>query len=179
MQSLLNLSPILTAILMLLTVSCSNSKEDKTTIQEITLQEVVQEEKKIEPPPPPPPQSPMQDNGVQEKCFINEGLKYKTIITLFVGDTSLVFGHVTAIELGTEEKKTSEFTGRLISNKLTVNFKDTPPNIGAASEWTGTPWLIKKTVRKEILQIQFNVKNYQSNKWENMNYEFVMIDCEK
>jgi hypothetical protein len=159
--------------------SCSNSKKDKVKVQEITLQDITHEEKKPEQPPPPPspPKSPMPKIPVKEKCFVNDGLKYKTIISLYVGDTSFVLGHVTSEELGSGEEKTTDFIGTLIDNKLPVNFRKEPPLMGDASEWTNKTWSLKKEGAKETLHIVFNAKNYDTNKWEDTDYRFVSVDC--
>ncbi|HWR33930.1 MAG TPA: hypothetical protein VN451_10400, partial [Chitinophagaceae bacterium] len=129
------------------------------------------------PPPPPPPQKDMTKIPVEKKCFSNDGLKYKTIVTIYLGDTSVVLGNVMAEELESGKKQTTEFTGTISGEGIIVNFKGEPPVIGTASEWTNNIWTIKKTGRKEILYIIFSAKDYDTNKWKDTDYQFELIDC--
>jgi hypothetical protein len=158
---------------MLLIISCSNKPKEKVKVTEVTLQDIKQEEKNVEPPSPPPLLPPKIDSGeTVQKCFKNEGLKYTTTINLFVGDKHII-GQVVAQEIGNNNKPVIEdFDGTINGNTLNIKFKHKPPVIGDASEWTDKPWTIKKTEGKETLLILFNSKNYDTNKWENMTYEF-------
>ncbi len=174
-----NFKSILTSALLMLFISCNSNSKDKVKVQEITLQDIKQEEKNIEPPPPPPPKT--EPPGVEmipsdKKCFANDGLKYKTVITLFYSSNKIA-GNVTSEELESGKKEISKFGGTMNGDKLTIKFEGTPPVIGAASEWTDKPWIIKINGGKETLHIIFNAKNYNTNKWQDTNYQFEVVDC--
>jgi len=92
------------------------------------------------------------------------------------GENTLL-GNVTSEDLGSGKKETAEFTGTKDGDKITVKFKGNPPVVGAASEWTDKPWIMKKEGGKETLKIVFNAKNYESNRWEEINYDFALVSC--
>jgi hypothetical protein len=166
---------ILAANLALLIIACNNDKPKKVKVQEVTLQDIKREDATPEPPPPPPPKVDME--LATKRCFANDGLKYKTVVTLFSGENE-VAGNVTSEDLETGKKEISKFGGIMKADKLTIKFEGTPPVIGDASEWTGKPWTIKKAGGQETLLIVFNAKNYNTNKWEDTNYQFVQVDCQ-
>jgi hypothetical protein len=169
---------IFAAGIAMLIISCSDSKE-KVKVQEITLQDVKQEEKDIEPPPPPPPQVEIPSGA--KKCYANDGLKYKTIITIVFGDKNTVTGNVTSEELESGKKENAAFEGTMEGIKFMVKFKGAPPVMGAASEWTDKPWTIEQLEGKgewmERLHITFNAKNYDTNKWADTDYQFAQVAC--
>lgn len=173
MQTSLTFKTILAAGIALFIISCSNNSKEKVKITEITLQDIKQEEKDVEPPPPPPPKPEPPMINAEKKCFANDGLKYKTVVIFFLGG-NIVMGNVTSEELDSGKKETTEFTGKLEENRITVKFKGNPPVVGVASEWTDKPWRIETKNGKENLHITFNAKNYESNKWEETDYEFVL-----
>lgn len=176
---------ILAAGISLFVLSCHHKDKKKTTVQEITLQDITQEEEKPEPPPPPPPKEPsskvkMQD--VEKQCYANDGLKYATVITIYSAvNGNTVDGNVSSEDLGSGKKETAEFTGTRDGDKITVKFRGNAPVIGDASEWTNKPWIIKKAEGKssttETLHIIFNAKNYDTNKWKDTEYLFPLVDC--
>lgn len=158
-------------------LSCNN---DKVKVQEVTLTDIKQEEKHVEPPPPPPPPPKIPDGA--KKCYASDGLTYKTFITLvFDGLKNEVSGNVTSEELETGKKETTQFEGTSDGVKFTIKFKGNPPVVGAASEWTDKPWTIEQLPAKgeftEKLHIIFNAKNYDTNKWENTDYQFNQVAC--
>lgn len=111
-----------------------------------------------------------------KSCFSNDGLKYNMVITLFIsGDT--VTGNVSSTELDSGKEEKTTFTGTADGNKLTIAFSGKPPVVGAASEWTNKPWMIENTAGVEKLLITFNAKNYETNQWQEMVYEF--LPCSK
>lgn len=170
---------IFAAGIALLFISCSNNSKEKVKVQEITLQDIKQEKKYIEPPPPPPPKTDppgVKITPAEKKCYANDGLKYNSVITLFFGNNE-VAGNVTSEELESGKKEMSKFGGTMNGDKLSIKFEGTPPVIGAASEWTDKPWIINKEGGKATLLIEFNAKNYETNKWEKTNYQFVMVEC--
>lgn len=128
--------------------------------------------------PPPPAENPpgVEMNAATQKCFTNDGLKYKTVVTISFGETDVV-GTVTSEELGSGQKQTTAFEGTLSGDALTVKFKGTAPVVGEASEWTTKPWTIKNKAGKEKLHIVFNTKNYETNKWADADYEFETVTC--
>jgi glucokinase len=89
-----------------------------------------------------------------------------------------VAGIVKSEEYDSGKKRSTAFLGTRNGNELTVSFKKgDPPVIGDASEWTNKPWTLKKDGAKEILHIIFKAKNFDTNKWEETDYQFVMVDC--
>jgi len=163
----------------LLLIACNN-KSKKVTVQEITLQDIKQEERKIEPPPPPPPKTnppKVEISAAPKKCFVNEGLKYRTLITLYYDDNEAM-GIVNSEEPGSGKKRSTGFAGARKGNEYTMEFKQgKPPVIGEGAEWTDKPWHIKRSGGSEILQIIFNAKNIETNKWEEIVFEFKLSDC--
>lgn len=170
---------ILAASLALLIIACNNDKPKRVNVQEVTLQDIKQEESAPEPPPPPPPLLPPKIDSEEtvQKCFKNEGLKYTTTINMFIGDKHIL-GQVVAEEIGGNNTTIIEnFDGTIAGKTLNIKFKHKSPIIGTASEWTDKPWTIKKEGGKETLLIVFNAKNYDTNKWEDTNYQFALVDC--
>jgi hypothetical protein len=169
---------IFAAGIALLIISCGDSKK-KVKVQEVTLQDIKQEEKDVEPPPPPPPKEDppkVEVKNAMNKCFANDGLKYKTVINLSIGETDCI-GIVTSEDLESGKKESTGFTGTISGDKLTIKFKGTAPVIGSASEWTDKPWSLKKDGGKETLHIVFSAKNYDTNKWKDTDYLFAPADC--
>jgi hypothetical protein len=111
-----------------------------------------------------------------ERCFSNDGLKYATTITIFTED-SRIRGNVKSTDLESGKEEKTKFTGTVDGNKLTVDFRGAPPVVGAASEWTDKTWTLDNTGGTEKLHIIFKAKNYETNKWEEMVYEF--LPCKK
>src|SRR6185295_6160623 len=119
----------------------------------------------------------MEIKGGKTKCFVNEGLKYKTTVTLGFNDNE-VLGIVSSEEIESGKKRSTGFKGTRKSNEFTVEFIERkPPVIGDASEWTNKPWTLKTESAKETLHIIFNAKNYDTNKWEDTDYQFDQVDC--
>ena len=62
-----------------------------------------------------------------------------------------------------------------------VKFTGTAPVVGSASEWTDKPWTIGQLEGKrqsmDVLHIIFNAKNYNTNKWEDSDYQFAQVEC--
>jgi hypothetical protein len=115
-----------------------------------------------------------------KKCFLNDGLKYKTVVTLLFykkNGTNIVSGNVTSEELSSGKTERGVFEGTIDGEKLMVKIFGNPPKTGDASEWTDKPWTIKATGGKEMLLIVFNAKNYDTNKWEDTEFQFVQFDC--
>ena len=114
MQISLKFKTILAASLALLIIACNNDKPKKVKVQEITLQDIKQEEKYVEPPPPPPPKGPhppkMEIKGGKTKCFVSEGLKYQTTVTLIFNDNEAM-GIVRSEELESGKKNQLRLQG--------------------------------------------------------------------
>lgn len=114
----------------------------------------------------------IQANGqAKQKCFENDGLKYKTVVTINFLSATQVNGTVTSGEYDAETTAKADFTGTINNKTLKIKFKGTPPTIGDATQWTNKPWVIKKTKGKETLCIIFYSKNYETNKWSNTTYK--------
>ncbi len=172
------LKTIFAAGIALLIISCDRKSKDKVKVTEITLQDITQEKVEDPPPPPPPPPKVEMPPVTLSHCFSNEGLKYTTTIKLGFNGKQVV-GYVESSEIGSDEIKSAFFEGTKNGNELKVEFnpKNQAPIIGDASEWTDKPWTIKKTGSKETLHIIFNAKNYETNKWENTDYQFEKVEC--
>jgi hypothetical protein len=111
--------------------------------------------------------------GDNIKRFSSDGLKYKTLIEIHFISPTKVTGSIEDIDLGTGTSTDKvAFTGIKSGDNLNVQFNGKKPVIGDNSQWTNSPWIIKKVNGKETLNIQFLAKNYDTNKWENSNYEF-------
>src|SRR5688572_24348674 len=123
----LKFKTILTASIALLLIACNNDKPKKLKVQEIRLEDIKQEDPKVEPPPPPPPQTdPPKIELVKApaKCFVSDGLNYKTTIKISYDDNEVV-GNVTSEELETGKTETKEFTGTIKGDQLlNVTFRD-------------------------------------------------------
>lgn len=164
-----------TAGIVVCIISCNSDSKQQVKVTEVTLQDITQEkEKRPEPPPPPPPKVEMKE--AEKKCYTNDGLQYKTVVTIFSGGNDVV-GNVSSEDLGSGNKQTTEFTGTISGEAMIIKFKGEPPVVGATSEWTNNVWTIKKTGGKEILHIIFNAKNYETNKWQDTDYKFEKVDC--
>lgn len=111
-----------------------------------------------------------------ERCFSNDGLKYTTTITLFT-EGNTIRGNVKSTDLKSGKEEKTKFTGTIEGKNLSVSFRGTPPVVGAASEWTEKTWTLENTGGTEKLLINFKAKNYETNKWEEMVYEF--LPCKK
>ena len=184
MQTLSTFKRILIAVIALFILSCNNDSK-KITADEVKIETIRDTFTEPEPPPPPPPPPASNETFIPQleikaeetKCFANEGLKYKTTVTLGF-NKSEASGFVTSEDLESGKKRSTGFKGSRNGNEFTVTFIDVePPDMGVASEWTNQPWTIKKVDGKEILSIIFNAKNYDNNKWENLPYEFELTDC--
>ena len=115
---------IFAAGIALLIISCNSKSKDKVKVTEVTLQDIKQEEKNIEPPPPPK----IDLELAAKRCFANDGLKYKTVITIYTGGSyTEVTGNVVSEEIENNKKETTEFEGTISGDKLTIKFKGTPP----------------------------------------------------
>ncbi len=112
-----------------------------------------------------------------QKCYTNDGLKYSTVITINFMPDNNVTGKVMSQELDSDKKEVAKFTGSVTGDKLSVKFVGTPPMVGTGSEWTGNPWTIVNKSGKESIGIVFNAKNYETNKWSETDYAFVLTDC--
>ena len=176
MQISTNIKTFLTAGLTLFIFACNDSsKKDKdskdkmgdTTVAEASL--------------PPAENPPGIEETYDRKCYANEGLKYRTVIMLNYSSANELTGSVSSQELESNETEVAKFTGTIEGDKITVQFSGTPPVIGAATEWTEKPWTLKEVVGKsdymENLRIVFNAKNYDTNKWEDTDYVFILFYC--
>lgn len=115
----------------------------------------------------------IQSNGQgKQKCFEDNGLKYRTVITINFLTTTRVNGVVTSTEYDSDVKEETDFTGTINGKMLNIKFNGKPPIIGAATQWMSKPWLIKKNSKKEVLCIIFYSKNYDTKRWSNITYEF-------
>ena len=136
-----------------------------------------QGEKVIETPPPPrnePPRAEM--TPAEKKCFVNDGLKYKMIVTVFFGNNEIA-GNVTSEDLESGKIEISKFGGTMNGDKLAIQFEGTPPVIGSASEWTDKPWNLNQVGERETLHIVIKAKKYNTNQWKETEYLFDSAGC--
>lgn len=167
---------IFAAGIALLIISCNNDSKKKVKVQEVTLQDIKQEERDVEPPPPPKAET----SSEVKKCFANDGLKYKTVVTLIFtkkNGEDMVSGNVTSEELESGKTEKGTIEGTTNGEKLLMNFVGPIPTVGDASDWTSKPWTLKKEGTKETLLIVFKAKNYETNKWADTDYQFVQVNC--
>lgn len=108
----------------------------------------------------------------QNKCFSNDGQKYRTSVKFKINVDNKISGTVVSDEYDETPIEKASFTGTKIGNTFKVKFSGKPPVIGAASEWTDKVWTLKRINGVETLVIIFNAKNYGTNKWSNTSYEF-------
>lgn len=162
----------LIASLTILLFACTSDKKGKDTVN--------QSAETIESTSTSPAFKTLPDTSQQtlvQKCYTNDGLKYSTVITINYMPDNTITGKVTSKELDSDKKEGAKFTGTLTGDKLTVKFVGTPPLVGTASEWTSNPWTIVSKPGKESIGIVFNAKNYETNKWAETDYVFVLTDC--
>ncbi len=130
---------------------------------------------------PPYDSPPGVEMTSAKRCFNNQGLTYDvTILFEYKTDTSFT-GKVISHNLETDLDETTLFSGRENDGQLTISFEGKPPMIGAASEWLSKPWRIVKSEGKssfeDMLHIPVKAKNYETNKWEESEYEFTPGAC--
>ena len=154
-------------------VSC-NSKDKKGKVKDVSMTDV---SKDTMPQPPAPPHTyPVKDSAVtvvtmEKKCFENIGLKYNVRIEFELTETA-ISGKVISKEIDVNQQTSSDFTGSINGNSITIKFAKQAPVVGDASEWTDKPWKLVKNGSKEKLLIPFDAKNYETNKWQISEYEF-------
>jgi hypothetical protein len=171
-----NLKTFFTVSLALLIFACnSSSKNDKSKKEKQADTAIVEAPMPANNPPG------VEMTKEEQKCFSNQGLKYETVIMISYDGDGKISGNVMSKELDSDKEEVTRFSGTAVGDKFTVKFKGTPPVIGAASEWTDKPWIIKKVEGKgtwsEMLHIVFHAKNYETNKWEDTEYLFAPVDC--
>ena len=131
---------------------------------------------------PPYENQPAIENSSDTECWFNPGLTYDVTVELDYKTSTNFTGHVKSENLQTNEIEIAQFTGTESENKLTIIFKDKPPVVGAATEWTDKKWYFEKAVAKNStsptqLVIPVQAKNYQTNKWEDGAMLLYKQDC--
>ncbi len=116
------------------------------------------------------------------KVYINEGLKYLTVIVLEVKENGEVFGKISSVDYifldddNDERYHKAFFKGKIKANKIKVELEDTPPIIGDNSNWTEEDWRVEVINDIETLVIPFYAKNYETLEWKMSDYEFPLSD---
>ena len=152
-------------------MACNNSvKKNKNTGKSIDTEARVTQ--------PPVQNIPVVEMMRTRKCFSNDGLKYSVTIKLIYLSATEVTGSVVSRETETNKIATARFLGMIDGNKVIVQFRGNPPIVGVASEWTSKPWTLENKSGKERINILFNAKNYETNKWIETNYEFEIVACD-
>ncbi len=113
-----------------------------------------------------------------EKEFYLSGMKYETRVKMSIGEDRRVTGTVSSNEYGVDGEAVS-FSGTITNGDIQVIFHGEPPVIGANSIWTDKPWRIEVREGKELLIIPFSAKNYETNEWEDMVYEFEALEVQE
>ncbi|MBI5856811.1 MAG: hypothetical protein HZB42_04095 [Sphingobacteriales bacterium] len=179
MQASLSFKTFIAAGISLLVISCNSNKKEKTKITEVTLRDIKQEEKNIEPPPPPPPKVlPPKIEMKKEICFENTGLKYRLRIRINFISAKRATVSVSSNEIGGNKISVANFSCDVNVNNLIIKSVEDLPAAGDASEWVANKnWVIDTANGKTVLSVPFNAKNYDTNKWELTDYEFVQVEC--
>src|SRR6185312_9559974 len=129
-------------------IACDN-KPSKNGAQELVLEEIKQDSTTQPPelPPPPPKDSAPHTIKIEKgvtKCFVSEGLKYKTTVTL-VFNNNEALGIVRNEELQSGKQRSTAIAGTRSGNEFAVSFiRGEPPVTDGASEWTNKKWILKK-----------------------------------
>jgi hypothetical protein len=113
-----------------------------------------------------------------EKEFYSGGLKYETRVKMSVAADGKVTGTVKSNEYGVDGDAVS-FSGTFTNGEIQVIFDGEPPVIGSNSNWTDKPWRIEVREGEEVLIIPFYAKNYETNEWEDMEYEFEAAEVQE
>jgi|CXWL01.1.fsa_nt_gi hypothetical protein len=172
MQTKSNFKSLLNASLVLFIIACNSSSQKDTDSKDKLADTTV-----VNAPVPAQDLPNVETQTIKQKCYTNEGLKYKVVITINYISATEVTGSVVSQELESDKKGVAKFTGIIDGDKLTVQFRETAPVVGAASEWTTKPWIIDNTSGKEKIRIVFNSKNYETNKWSDTGYELELAGC--
>ena len=172
MQTVSRIKVLLMTGLILLLFGCSSNPSNE---KESKKDNIITDTTTAPPPPPATPPPGVTMEPVVKKCFLNNRLKHRTVVTIFFGDNEVV-GNVTSEQPGSNNKTTEAFEGTTSGDKLTIQFKEASPIIGSDSKWTDKPWTIEKG-EKETLVIVIRTRNSQSNKWEDLDYQFIAVDC--
>lgn len=108
----------------------------------------------------------------ESKCFQNQSLQGENSV-MFETNGNKIAGMFAVEKSGDSElSKTYEFTGTRAGSVLTVKFhKNELPDV-APSEMKSLNWTVVKTADKEILQIKFYGKNYDTNKYADYFADF-------
>lgn len=167
MQSALSKS-LFAAIILVISFSCGSSKKER--------QEKGQTDTATATTTIATPDTAATKTIATASCYRNEGLKYNTIISI-TQDGNTISGSVAAGEIGADKLQIVTFRGTQEGDKLNVTFDGTPPVVGDASEWTNKPWTVRKDPAGDKLLIPFNAKNYETNAWQEMDYEFTLTPC--
>jgi hypothetical protein len=167
-----SLKTFLPVLLALFILSCNSTKEDKAVKEQTADTTLLKTAETVE-----------NTNNVSlettgQKCFSNDGLKYTIAITINFTAGTQVTGKIISTEMGTDKRQAAKFTGTVMDDQVTVQFAGTPPVVGDASTWTSKPWKLDNRPGKEKLSIVFNAKNFETNKWEEMEYEFAAVACQ-
>ncbi|MCY7375597.1 MAG: hypothetical protein LH472_06455 [Pyrinomonadaceae bacterium] len=109
----------------------------------------------------------------ESKCFQNESLQGRSVVN-FKTDGNHALSGTYSVEISGdgESAKTYEFGGVRKGNFLTVLFeRDVLPDV-APSYIKSVVWALVKTGNKEVLEITFYGKNYETNKYADYTAEF-------
>jgi hypothetical protein len=130
-------------------------------------------QKDTSPPPPPIEPPPGVEMLPATLCFENDGLKYALQVRIEYITTDKATVEVNSTDLGSNKKVTSTFTCEIKDNQLLVKSISNLPLAGDASQWIPNKnWVIDANKPKQTLLIPFKAKNYETNKWVEMNLSF-------
>jgi len=109
----------------------------------------------------------------KSKCFQNETLQGKSVVNFTTDDNNALSGtYSVEISGESESSKTYEFGGNRRGKFLTVLFEQNVLPDVAPSYLKSVVWALAKKGDKEVLEITFYGKNYETNKFANYLAEF-------
>lgn len=112
------------------------------------------------------------------RYFTNAGLKYRHFVEITLRPNGSVSGKIYEDEYFGKVDVYS-FQGSTVGEKIHVRFSGEKPKVGSACKWIDRPWRIKQKGHKMVLFIPFFSRNYKTQKWENIEYEFEACSVEK
>lgn len=109
----------------------------------------------------------------QPKCFRNETLQGRSVVN-FTTDKNNALSGTYSVEITGEEEsaRTYEFGGNRRGKFLTVLFEQNVLPDVAPSYIKSVVWVLEKKGDREVLEMIFYGKNYETNKYANYRAEF-------
>ncbi len=153
-------------------VSCNDAGGSKKNKKEKdTPALAVNDTPALPPPPTEPPPGVVMLPATQ--CFENEGLKYALQVRIEYTAPDKANVEVNSTDLSSGKRSTASFACAIQDDQLLVKSVSSLPPAGDASQWIANKnWVIDANKPKQTLLIPFKAKNYETNRWEEMQYAF-------